>query len=55
MPPEYKRGFRAVSNEYADVFTKAPGRYNGYYGRVNTGLEFATTPTPNSKVYINQS
>ena len=52
MPPEYRRGFRDVTSMYAEIFTKAPGRYNGEYGCVNTGLEFATTPTPNSKVYM---
>ena len=52
MPEDAKAAFRRVTNEYAELFTRAPGKYNGSYGRVNTSIELASQPTPNSKVYL---
>ena len=52
MPNWARSGFLRVTREFPSVFSKAPGRYNGYYGRVNSAIEFASTPTPNSKVYL---
>ena len=51
MPAEAKQEIRDISNEFAEIFTKAPGKYNGYYGRVNNTLNFATKPPPNRRVY----
>ena len=51
MPDEEKLRFRKITNDFADIFTKQPGKYNGYYGRVNNTLNFATKPPPNRRVY----
>ena len=44
--------FRQVSREFYDIFTKSPGKYNGYSGRVCNAIQFASEPTPNMKVYL---
>ena len=49
-----KKIFRQITNDYADIFNKQPGKYNGAYGRVNNTLNFATRPPPNKKVYLPQ-
>ena len=51
MPATAKQAIREISNKFASVFTKAPGKYNGFYGRVNNSLNFASRPTPNKRVY----
>ena len=44
--------FRRVSGEFYDIFTKSPGKYNGYSGRVCNAIQFCSEPTPNMKVYL---
>ena len=51
MPSWAQDRFKEVSRNFLSVFTKAPGKNNRYFGRVDTSLEFATLPTPNTKVY----
>ena len=52
MPAEAKALMRRISNNFARVFTKAPGKYNGFYGKVDNSISLASQPTPNQKVYL---
>ena len=54
MTESAKRQITEVSRQFAHIFTRRPGKYNGYYGKVSTAIEFASKPTPNTKVYIPQ-
>ena len=51
MSEEAKKKMRDITNEFAEVFTRRPGKYNGAFGRVDNSLNFSTTPAPNLKVY----
>ena len=51
MPNEEKKRFRSITNDFAEIFTKQPGKYNGFYGRVNNTLNFASKPPPNKRIY----
>ena len=51
MPEEAKKLIREVTNEFAAVFTKAPGKYNGYYGLMDNSIQFTSPPAPNTKIY----
>ena len=52
MPVTAKERVMAVSQKYSELFTKRPGKYNGSFGKVDNSINFATTPTPNMKVYV---
>ena len=51
MPESAKKLMREISNKFSQVFNKRPGKYNGYYGRVDNSITFASPPVPNLKVY----
>ena len=51
MPDEAKKMIRDITNEYSEVFTRRPGKYNGKYGKVDNSLNFSSIPAPNLKVY----
>ena len=51
MPQEAKDLIQGITDEYYEVFTKRPGKYNGAYGKIDNSLQFATQPTPNLNVY----
>ena len=51
MPESAKKLMRDISNKFSQVFNKRPGKYNGYYGRVDNSINFASPPVPNLKVY----
>ena len=52
MTPAERDRARQISREFHSLFTKRPGKYNGYYGRVSNSLQFSSPPTPNSKIYM---
>ena len=52
MPGAAKAEMRSITNKFAQVFTKAPGKYNGYFGKVDNSIVFASKPTPNTKIYM---
>ena len=52
MTAESRKNIMDIAKLYSHVFTKRPGKYNGIFGRVDTDIDFASTPTPNTKVYM---
>ena len=52
MTPTERARAKAISSQYYQLFTKRPGKYNGYSGRVCNAIEFSSPPTPNTKVYL---
>ena len=52
LTPSQRLRAASISAEFYQLFTKRPGKYNGYYGRVANSLKFSSKPTPNSKVYL---
>ena len=51
MSPEVKKKFKDLHIQYEELFTKAPGKYTGYYGPHDTCINFSDHPAPNKKVY----
>ena len=43
--------FWEICEEYRDVITPRPGRYNAAWGNVDTRIDFTTSPPENSKIY----
>ena len=52
MPSWAKKEIRDITNEFSDVFTKRPGKYNGHYGKVDNSIKFSTPPAAGTKVYM---
>ena len=52
LPTEWKERFASICTEFSHVITPRPGRYNGYYGRVDNSLNFATVPPPSIKARL---
>ena len=46
LSAENKLKFKNLCEKYSDIITPAPGRYNGYYGRVDNSLHFISNPAP---------
>ena len=44
--------FHNLHTQFANLFTKQPGRYNGKWGFVENRLQFSTPPPPNSRTHI---
>ena len=43
---------REITNKYAHLFTRRPGKYNRAYDMVDNTINFAPPPVPNTKVYV---
>ena len=52
MPRAAKEKMRSITNKFPRVIDNEPGKYNGYFGKVNNSIVFASTPTPNTKVHL---
>ena len=46
LPSKWKDKFSTLCEEFDSIITPAPGKYNGYYGRVDNSLNFSSTPAP---------
>ena len=51
MEPHIKQKFGELHGRYQTLFTKAPGKYTGYFGSHDTFINFSDHPAPNRKVY----
>ena len=49
---DQRRKFQDLCNEYTDVITPKPGKYNGSHGYLNNSINFTNRPPPNKKVYV---
>ena len=46
LSDDMKLKFMALCEQYSDILTPVPGRYNGYFGRVDNSLHFSSNPAP---------
>ena len=49
---ECRKKFQETCEDYKDLLTNRPGLYNGFYGNVNSKIDFTSTPPPNNRVYL---
>ena len=52
LSPSWKTKFRQVCEEFSDIITPVPGRYNGYYGRVDNSIHWVSNPPPSIKARL---
>ena len=52
LPQYWKQRFFEVCKRFTAVITPKPGKYNGYYGRIDNSINFATTPPPSIRAHL---
>ena len=52
MPKNWKDKFRSLCEKFECLFTPRPGRYNGYYGRIDNSINFSSIPPPSIKARL---
>ena len=48
----WKLKFKTVCEEYSDIINPRPGKYNGYYGRVDNSINFSSVPPPTVRAHL---
>ena len=49
---EWKNKFFTVCRRFSHVITPRPGKYNGYYGRIDNSINFASSPPPSVRAHL---
>ena len=44
--------FKTICEEYSDIINPRPGKYNGYYGRVDNSINFSAIPPPTIRAHL---
>ena len=52
LDEQWKKKFRDVCQNFEELFTPIPGKYNGYYGSIDNSINFATTPPPSIRAHL---
>ena len=48
----WKQKFRDLCSDYKDIINPRPGKYNGYYGRVDNSINFTAAPPPTVRAHL---
>ena len=48
----WKAKFVSLCEQYSDIITPRPGKYNGYFGRVDNSINFSTKPPPSIRAHL---
>ena len=48
----WKKEFRSICEQFSDIITPRPGKYNGYFGRVDNSINFSSKPPPSIKAHL---
>ena len=46
LSPVWRQKFVDLCEEYSDIINPRPGRYNGFYGRIDNSINFSSVPPP---------
>ena len=52
MTPAWKDRFYSICKDFSGIITPRPGKYNGYYGRIDNSLNFSSTPPPSIRAHL---
>ena len=52
LSPEWKHKFKETCLEFSDIINPRPGKYNGFYGRVDNSINFASVPPPTVRAHL---
>ena len=52
LPAAWKQRFLDVCERYTNIITPKPGKYNGFYGRIDNSINFASIPPPSVRAHL---
>ena len=52
LSPEWRTKFSELCSEFSDIITPRPGKYNGYYGRIDNSINFSVQPPPTVRAHL---
>ena len=52
LSPRWKQRFKTVCESYSDIINPRPGKYNGFYGRIDNSINFSATPPPTVRAHL---
>ena len=52
LTEEWKNRFFSVCQAFSHIITPRPGKYNGFYGRIDNSINFASSPPPSVKAHL---
>ena len=52
LPSSWKKKFKNTCEEFSDIIRPNPGKYNGYYGRVDNSINFTSVPPPTIRAHL---
>ena len=52
LTDEWKQRFKKICEEFSQVITPRPGKYNGFYGNIDNSINFSSTPPPSIKAHL---
>ena len=48
----WKQRFLSICKEYSHIITPRPGKYNGFYGRIDNSINFSASPPPSIRAHL---
>ena len=52
LSDEWRNRFKSICSNFSDIITPKPGKYNGFYGRVDNSINFSNTPPPSVRAHL---
>ena len=52
LSPAWKQRFFSICKEYSHIITPRPGKYNGFYGRIDNSINFSANPPPSIRAHL---
>ena len=52
LPAAWKKRFFDVCARFSHIITPRPGKYNGFYGRIDNSINFASSPPPLIRAHL---
>ena len=52
LPAQWRNRFKTICSNFRDIITPRPGKYNGFYGRIDNSINFSNTPPPSIRAHL---
>ena len=52
LSSSWKQKFKSTCLEFSDIINPRPGKYNGFYGRVDNSINFSSVPPPTVRAHL---
>ena len=54
LTPDWRNRFASICKDFSNIITPKPGKYNGYYGRIDNSINFCNTPPPSIRAHLSK-